>query len=70
MAILGHLTEKQATHYVKQANRMRLGEDAIALWERADERDNVVPMHVDVIGTDDEQSATGLEKRTGKTSVK
>jgi integrase len=70
MAILGHITEKQAIHYVKQANRIRLGEDAIAIWERADERKNVVPLHVDGGSTSSEQSAAELEKRTGKTVAK
>jgi len=66
MAVLGHLTEKQALHYVRQANRIRLGDDAIATWEAAD---NVVPLHV-AVGTDDEQSAAKLENRTGKTVAK
>jgi integrase len=70
MAVLGHITEKQAIHYVKQANRIRLGDDAMAIWERADERDNVIPLHVDVVGTGSEQSATELEKRTGKNVAK
>jgi integrase len=74
MAVLGHLTEKQALHYVKQANRIRLGNDAMALWEQADERANVVPLHVDVLSVDhetsSEQSAAELEKRTGKTVAK
>ena len=66
MAVLGHLTEKQALHYVRQANRIRLGDDAIANWEAAD---NIVPLHV-AVGTDDEQSAAKLENRTGKTVAK
>ena len=66
MAVLGHLTEKQALHYVRQANRIRLGDDAIANWEAAD---NVVPLQV-AVGTDDEQSAAKLENRTGKTVAK
>jgi integrase len=74
MAVLGHLTEKQAMHYVKQANRVRLGEDAMALWEQADKRAKVVPLHVDVSSVDDEtsseQSAAKLENRTGKTVAK
>jgi hypothetical protein len=65
MAVLGRLTEKQALHYARQANRMRLADDAVALWERSDGRDNVVPLHVS-IGTPSEQSAAELEKRTGK----
>jgi integrase len=36
MSLLGHLTEKQALHYVRQANRTRLTDDAVATWERAD----------------------------------
>jgi integrase len=67
MAILGHLTEKQAHHYVRQANRIRLADDAMELWERADERNNVVPLHVE---TSSEQTATKLEKGTGKTVAK
>jgi len=66
MAVLGHLTEKQALHYVRQANRIRLGDDAIATWEAAD---NVVPLHVDV-GTGSEQESGKLENRTGKTVAK
>jgi hypothetical protein len=66
MAVLGHLTEKQALHYVRQAHRIRLGDDAIANWEAAD---NVVPLQV-AVGTDDEQSAAKLENRTGKTVAK
>jgi hypothetical protein len=58
MAVLGHLTEKQALHYVRQANRIRLGDDAMANWEAAD---NVVPLHVE---TSSEQSAAKLENRT------
>ena len=38
MSILGHLTEKQANHYVRQANRDRMGEDAMAAWEAMDAR--------------------------------
>jgi len=30
MSILGHLTEKQASRHVRQANRNRLGEAAMA----------------------------------------
>jgi hypothetical protein len=64
--VLGHLTEKQALHYVRQANRIRLGDDAIANWEAVD---NVVPLQV-AVGTDDEQSAAKLENCTGKTVAK
>jgi integrase len=64
MAVLGHLTEKQAHHYVRQANRIRLADDAVATWEAAD---NVVPLHVETSG---EQSTAELEKRTGKTVAK
>jgi integrase len=37
MSILGHVTEKQANHYVRQANRNRMGESAIRRWEEHDE---------------------------------
>jgi Tfp pilus assembly protein PilV len=63
MAVLGHLTEKQALHYVRQANRIKLADDAVAQWEL-----NVVPLRVD--GTCDEQSVAELEKATGKTVAK
>lgn len=45
MAVLGHLTEKQALHYVRQANRTRLADDAVATWERAD--NVVVPIYAE-----------------------
>jgi len=38
MSVLGHLTEKQANHYWRQANRTRMSEDAVANWEAMDER--------------------------------
>ena len=49
MAILGHLTMKQAMHYVAQANRTKLADDGMAMLERADaiaEADNVVALPV------------------------
>ena len=58
MAVLGHLTEKQANHYWKQANRMRLADDAIMMLERAD---NVVPLCISD-GTLGEQNVAELEK--------
>jgi integrase len=70
MAVLGHLTEKQAYHYVRQANRLRLADDAVAMWERDDQRlaDNVVPLRVEE--TSAEQNTAELEKRTGKSGAK
>jgi integrase len=46
MAILGHVTEKQAIHYIKQASQRGLADDGMANWEKADEAviDNVLPM--------------------------
>lgn len=47
MAILGHLTMKQAMHYVAQANRTKLADDGMAMLERADaiaDAENVVPL--------------------------
>jgi len=41
MSILGHLTGEQANHYVRKANRARMGEDAIAAWEAMDARGKV-----------------------------
>ncbi len=38
MSILGHLTERQANHYVAQANRNRLGEVAMGRWEQHDDK--------------------------------
>jgi integrase len=58
MAVLGHLTEKQAHHYVRQANRIGLADDAVATWEAAD---TVVPLHVET---------AELENVTGKTVAK
>jgi hypothetical protein len=65
MAVLGHLPEKQAYHYVRQADRLRLADDAVAQWEQSD---NVVPISADK--TISEQSAAELEKRTGKSGAK
>jgi integrase len=67
MSVLGHLTAKQAMHYIQQSNRTRLADDAVAIWERAD---NVVQMHADAAETVGEQTAAILEKRTGKTLAK
>jgi integrase len=41
-AVLGHLTDKQAAQYIKQANRVRMAEDAMDAWEAMDERDGNV----------------------------
>jgi integrase len=70
MSILGHLTEKQANEYWRQANRSRMGDEAMSMWERADDRlvANVVPLHPS--GTQNEQSAAKLENPTGKTAAK
>jgi integrase len=70
MSILGHLTEKQAYHYVAQANRVRMGDDAIDMWEQADERlaENVIGFPTE--GTQSEQSAAKLENPTGKRRAK
>jgi integrase len=69
MSILGHLTERQADHYWKQANRTRLADDGVALWERSAERDNVVALHAPV-GTPGERNTAELEKTTGKSGAK
>lgn len=68
MAVLGHLTEKQALHYVRQANRLQLADDAVAIWEKADK--NNLRLSPSDGGTIVEQSAAELENRTGKTIAK
>jgi integrase len=48
MAVLGHLTMKQAMHYVAQANRTKLADDGMGMLERADaiaDAENVVALH-------------------------
>lgn len=67
MSVLGHLTEKQAYEYVRQANRVRMADDAVAMWEAADAR-NVVPLHP--VSTVSEQIPAKLENPTGKTVAK
>lgn len=67
MAVLGHLTAKQAMHYIQQSNRTRLADDAVGIWERAD---NVVQIYADAVETVGEQTAAILEKCTGKTLAK
>jgi integrase len=42
MSVLGQLSERQAQHYVKQANRVLMSEDAVTAWEEMDERDSSV----------------------------
>ena len=46
MAILGHVTEKQAMHYCKQARQLKMADNAMAKWESADDPvvGNVMPM--------------------------
>ena len=38
MAVLGHLSERQAAHYVQQADRRRMGHDAQGLRDAMYER--------------------------------
>jgi hypothetical protein len=71
MAILGHLTMKQAMHYVAQANRTKLADDAMAILERADavaDADNVVALHAPAKKR--ERMRTKLPKATAKNAVK
>lgn len=35
-AVLGHLTDKQAAQYVRQANKPRMAEDVVTAWEAMD----------------------------------
>jgi integrase len=75
MAVLGHLTEKQAMRYVQQANRIKLADNAVALWEADSSADSASKLNAAVVAfrvdkTGDEQSAAELEKRTGKTAAK
>ena len=39
ISVLGHLTEKQAVHYVEQANKRRMAHDAQRMRDRMYERD-------------------------------
>ena len=69
IAVLGHLTEKQANLYWRQADRTRLAGDAIALLERSEQTNNVVPLYAPT-KTNVEQSVAELENRTGKSGAK
>jgi len=67
MAILGHLTMKQAMHYVAQANRTKLADDGMAMLERADavaDADNVVALRSPAKKR--ERMRTKLPKTTAK----
>jgi hypothetical protein len=64
MSVLGHLTEKHAYHYVRQANRLRLADDAVAMWERDDQR---LAYRAAPRGGDGRRTKYG---RTGKTNWK
>ena len=68
MAVLGHLTEKQALHYVRQASRTRLADDAVMTWERADQNNSAsLPAEPE---TAIEQITAQLENWTGKSAIK
>lgn len=61
---------KQAMHYVAQANRTKLADDAMAILERADavaDADNVVALHAPAKR---ERTRTKLPKATAKNAVK
>jgi len=49
MAILGHVTEKQAIHYIMQASQRGLADDGMANWEKADDAviDNVTRTRIE-----------------------
>lgn len=73
MSVLSHVTEKQAYHYVRQANRGLMADDAMRLWEASDDRaaasENVLPFHASE-RTQSEQTAAKVENKTGKRGAK
>lgn len=72
MAILGHLTMKQAMHCMAQANRTKLADAGMAMLERSDaiaDADNLVPLHAPVAAKKRTRGERNCQKRLPKTEV-